>query len=278
MLSDYRFSKLSDVDALRPSVIISILLVIVGWELLASTLPAYRFPGLRRLFAQTWIVLSGQGKFDPVSNYSISLLRISIGFVLVMTVGTLIGVLMGSAKKIEDYISTYIIVLLTIPSVIWAFLAVLWWGFTELLVPVFVITMIILPYVIINMWEGTKDIDDDLIDMATAFKLQPVLVWRHIYIPHLKPYTFSTMRWAFALSWQLSLVGEIFGSDSGVGVVVQNHYQLQQSDMILAWALPMMILVFIADRIMQRIENKSYQWTADGGSGGSAGLSGGGMI
>jgi len=277
MDTEQLYTRLVSLGVLRPSVLISIVLVVLAWEAFAATLPQYRLPGLRHLFTQTWVVISGQSEFDFLTNYGISLLRIMLGFVTVMIVGTFVGVIMGVSRAIEDYVSTYIILLLTVPSVIWAFMAVIWWGFTELLVPVFVITMIIFPYVIINMWEGTKDLDGELMEMATAFKLPRRSVWRDIYIPHLKPYTFATMRWAFALSWQLSLVGEIFGSDAGIGVVVQNYYQLQQSDMILAWALPMMILVFTIDRLMQRVEDRAYKWMPDG-EGDSIDVSGGRVI
>ncbi|MDX1748197.1 MAG: ABC transporter permease subunit, partial [Halobacteriales archaeon] len=115
----------------------------------------------------------------------------------------------------------------------------------------------------VNMWQGTKAVDKGLIEMADAFKASRSQVWRHIYIPHLTPFTFATARLAFTISWKLSLVAEIFGSNSGIGVVVQNYYQNFQTNMIIAWALPIMFLMLVIERFLQRMEHRAYRWRPD---------------
>ncbi|MFB6131679.1 MAG: ABC transporter permease [Salinigranum sp.] len=243
-----------------PAVLASIVVVLVAWQLLSMVLPGYQFPDLQHLVDALIQVLTYQTRYDPVSNIGMTLLRIVLSFVLVMVLGTATGVYMGLSKVTEDYLSTFVVVLLTVPSVIWAFLAVIWFGLRELLVPLFVIGILIYPYVTVNMWEGTKDIDPDLFEMAEAFGAHRSQVWRDIIIPHLTPYTFSTMRIAFTLCWKLALVAEIFGASTGVGVVIHTYYQNFSTDMIIAWALPIMFLMLVVEQVFQYLERRSYRW------------------
>jgi NitT/TauT family transport system permease protein len=167
---------------------------------------------------------------------------------------------MGLNQRTEDFLSPVVTILLTVPSVIWAFMAVLWFGLTEYVVPIFVIVVIIVPYVTIQMWQGTESVDGALLEMADAFGASQEQVWRDVLIPHLTPYTFATARLAFTLSWKLSLVGEIFGSNSGVGVIVRNNFLSFQTDMIIAWALPIMFLMFGIERLIQFLERRAFRW------------------
>lgn len=246
----------------RPSIgsIGGILFLLVGWQLVSTQFATYQFPGLVHLVGASRQVLTGQTMYSPVENYGLSLIRIVLGFLIVMTFGSIAGIFMGLNDATEDYLSPVVTILMTVPSVIWAFLAVLWFGLTTFLVPVFVISIIIIPYVMVQMWQGTNDVDQGLLEMASAFKADQGQVWRHILIPHLTPYTFATARLAFTLSWKLSLVAEIFGAGTGVGVIVRNYFLSFKTDMIIAWALPIMLLMFGIERVLQYLETRAYQW------------------
>ena len=254
-------STRSPVDFL-PSVgtVGGVVVLLVGWQLVASQFEPYQFPGLVALANSFWAVVTNQTQYDTVENIGYTLLRIALGFTIVMTFGTIGGVYMGLHEATEDYLSPVVTTLLTVPSVIWAFLAVLWFGLSELFVPIFVMTIIIIPYVMIQMWQGTNDVDQELLDMAAAFDADRGQIWRDILIPHLTPYTLATARLAFTLSWKLSLVAEIFGANSGVGVVVRNYFLSFQTNMVIAWALPVMFLTFLVERIIQRLESRAYEW------------------
>lgn len=243
-----------------PGAIAGLVLLLAGWQLVSTQFADYQFPSLLHLADSFWLVVSNQTKYDAGYNIGISLVRIVTGFLIVMTVGTASGVYMGLNQSTEDYLSPVVTILLTVPSVIWAFMAVLWFGLTEFLVPIFVIVIIIVPYATIQIWQGTASVDQELLDMAAAFGASQEQIWRDILIPHLTPYTFATARLAFTLSWKLSLIGEIFGSNSGVGVIVRNNFLNFQTDMIIAWALPIMFLMFFLERLMQYLERRAFAW------------------
>jgi NitT/TauT family transport system permease protein len=96
--------------------------------------------------------------------------------------------------------------------------------------------------------------------MADAFKAPSMMRWKHIHIPNLLPFIFASSRLAIALSWKVALVAEIFGATAGVGYVINNFFQRLQADMIIAWALPVMLLMFGVERVMRRIAERSFDW------------------
>ncbi len=240
--------------------LVGVVLFLGGWQLLSLYFPQSQFPGLGRLLDNLVVIFTGGSEFDVVANYSMTIQRILVGFTVSMVLGTTVGILMGTNQLLEDYLTTPVMTFLAFPALIWAFLGILWFGLTAYLVPVFTIVMVVTPYVVVNVWEGTKDLDQDLVQMAEAFDAGTGQVWRDIYLPHLNPYLLGTTRLALSLSWKILLVAELFGAQVGIGSVVNSYYLNFRSDMIIAWALPIMLLMFGFERLLRRLETRLFAW------------------
>lgn len=239
---------------------VGVVLFLGTWQLLSLYFPESQFPGLGRLAENLIVIFSGESRFDVIANYSMTIQRILIGFSVSLVVGTSVGIFMGTNKFLEDYLTTPVMTFLSFPALIWAFLGILWFGLTEYVVPVFTIVMVVTPYVVVNIWEGTKDLDQDLVQMAESFDASRSQVWRHIYLPHLNPYLLGTVRLALSLSWKILLVAELFGAQIGIGSVVNSYYLNFRADMIIAWALPIMVLMFGFERLLRRLEARLFAW------------------
>ena len=164
-----------------------------------------------------------------------------------MVAGTAFGLLMGLKRNIEIFFDSWIMVLLTVPAVCWAFLSVLWFGISDA-APILTIVLIVFPFVVMNVWEGTKAMEKDLIEMGDGLSRPiAILMLRKVFIPQLMPYIFSSLRIALSLSWKIALVAEAFGGGSGVGQELINWFQDTRVDMMLAWGVSFMI-VMVADR------------------------------
>lgn len=246
--------------------LVSLAVVLVGWQFVSLFFPQNQFPGLGRLAENLVVVVTSTGRFDFVTNVSITVQRILLGFSGAMVIGTTIGIVMGIDAFAERYLTTPVMTFLSFPALIWAFLGILWFGLTTYQVPVFTIVMVVTPYVIVNIWEGTKDIDASLVEMARSFDARSGLVWREIYLPALQPYLFATTRIAFSLSWKILLVAEIFGTSNGIGHIVNSYYLNFRADMIVAWALPIMLLMFGIERVLRRVEDRMFEWRPEVGA------------
>ncbi len=199
---------------------------------------------------------------DPASYLVVwkTLVRIIEGVVICMLIGTALGLLMGRERNIEAFFDSWIMVLLTFPAICWAFLAVLWFGLSDI-GPILTIVLIVFPFVTMNIWEGTKAVEKELVDMATVYKADRFLMVRKVLIPQLMPFVFSALRIALSLSWKIALVGEAFGVGSGVGQKLIFWFEDTRVDMMLAWGISFMIFMVIIDLVVFRLwERRTFAW------------------
>jgi NitT/TauT family transport system permease protein len=252
----------------------SVLAVLLAWELLALAFPPYRFPGLVGLVENVAVVLAGAGAFDPALQYGVTLARVLAGFGLSFGLAAAWAAATALRPAAGDYLGGPLFALLAVPSVVWAFLGVLWFGLTEHLVPVFVVVLVVFPYMAVNLREGIEAVDRRLVEMARAFDTSTTETWRHVYLPQLLPTLLATTRLGLAVSWKLSLVAEVFGAATGVGVVVAYHFENFDTGMVIAWAVPVMVLMFGVERLLARAERRATRWRPESavGSGRESGV------
>jgi NitT/TauT family transport system permease protein len=160
-----------------------------------------------------------------LSHVGITFLRIIVGFLISYFIGMTMGILMGVRKFWESFFRDYVIIGLTIPSLAWAVIGVMWFGLKPM-TPVFATVLIVFPYVAINFWQGVKNIDKDLVDMGLAFDVSPKKLIRHVYLPALMPFTLAAGRIGFSISWKIVIVGEVFGASYGIGYMIYYWYHM----------------------------------------------------
>ena len=234
--------------------------LLVLWQVVSLSYSASQFPGFIELIDAMGEIYNSEAQYKFWEHVPITIFRIFLAVAISMLIGVPIGIAMGANSDSLGFFRFYLLVLLTVPSVMWAFLGVTWFGLTEYLVPLFATVLALLPYVMINIWKGTEAVDKKLIEMGTVFDFSSLAVWRQIYIPHLMPYLFSTTRMVFSLSWRIVITVELFGTQAGLGFVINGYYLSQQNDMLLAWSIPVFLLMFGLERLIQRIETQKLGW------------------
>ncbi|MFQ5851388.1 MAG: ABC transporter permease [Candidatus Binatia bacterium] len=193
-------------------------------------------------------------------HIGITLLRIIITFTAAMLAGVGIGLAMGLRKTVEHSLLSLIPLMLTMPTILMVFLAVLWFGFSEVGSLVAVMA-VVTPFVTVNMCEGTKAMDKSLIDMAKVFKARRGMLIRKVFIPQLMPYIFSAFRYAFGMTWKIVALAETFGIKFGIGYMFFFWFEQFSMDQVLAWIILFVVLMLILEHgVIARIENRAFAW------------------
>jgi NitT/TauT family transport system permease protein len=237
--------------------VITLVAGLLVWQAISLFFLPVIFPG-----PLTLVERMGEIYGDPASYVVVgrTMYRIFEGFVASMLVGTVLGLLMGLKRDIELFLDSWIMVLLTVPAVCWAFLSVLWFGLSNM-APILTIVLIVSPFVVMNIWEGTKAVEQELIGMGRVFKANRSLMLRKVIIPQLMPYIFSSLRIALSLSWKIALVAEAFGAGDGVGQELINWFQDTRVDMMLAWGVSFMIVMVLIDLLIFRLwARRAFAW------------------
>jgi NitT/TauT family transport system permease protein len=206
------------------------------------------------------LVEKGPEGHSAYFHIGITLLRIGATFGAAMLAGIGIGLAMGLRKTIEYSMLSIMPLLMTIPTILMVFLAVLWFGFSEAgsLVAVLVV---VTPFVTVNMAEGTKAMDKHLVDMAKSFKANNWMLIRKVYIPQLMPYLMSAFRYAFGMTWKIIALAETFGLKFGIGYMFFFWFEQFEMDQVLAWILLFVILMLTIEYgIIARFEQRAFAW------------------
>jgi len=231
---------------------------IVGvWWMVSLSVPHYIVPGPTRVWeALRAISLNA----DLWGNLAITLWRVSVGFVFATVVGLPFGILLGANKRAGEFFEPVIPVMNTVSSAIWAIFAIIWFGISNA-TTIFVVFMTAMPLIITNVWQGTRTVNAEFIELAHVLRMPERKIMSKIYLPTILPYFFSGARLAFGFGWRVSLVAETIGSSSGVGYRLRQAADLIQTDQVFAWTLTLVILMATIEMgILKPLENHLFRW------------------
>jgi len=235
--------------------------VMVGvWWLSSLSVPHYILPGPTRVWEALQII-TGNG--DLWGNLGITFWRVAVGFVFATLVGLPFGIVLGANRRAGDFFEPVIPVLNTVSSAIWAIFAIIWFGISNA-TTIFVVFMTAMPLIITNVWQGTRTVNADFIELAQVLRMPDWKVMTKIYLPTILPYFFSGARLAFGFGWRVSLVAETIGSSSGVGYRLRQAADLIRTDQVFAWTLTLVIMMATIEMgMLKPLESYLFRWKKD---------------
>lgn len=242
----------------RPLVrLASVAVVVLGWQLIAAFFPPSLLPGPVAVLGRVWaIFVSGQFAFHMAHT----LLRVGAGFLGAFVVSLGLGILMGVSRTAEEFFEIEILIGLTVPSLAWAVVALMWFGINEI-APVFTIFVIILPLITVNMWQGTKALDQDLIEMARAFRVRRARVIREVVVPQLVPYLLAATRFGLSLAWKVAVIAEMLGISNGIGYMIHYSFGIFSMEEVLAWTVSFtLVMMALEYGLLNPLEARITRW------------------
>ncbi len=237
----------------------SILVLLGAWFLLSFFFSPQVLPGPVPVFVAIWEnMASGDGFFHLYKT----IFRVLMGLSIAMIIGSVFGVLMGVSHKAEKFLESWVMVGLTIPAVVYAIITLLWFGLNDF-AAIIAIGVTAFPAVAINMWQGVKDIDMQVITMAKAFQTPRSDLIRKVVLPQTVPYVFAATRYALGISWKIATTVELIGMSSGVGYMLNYWFGLFSMTQVLAWTLSFtLVLLGIEFLLINPLEKRVTAWRA----------------
>ena len=212
-----------------------------------------------KTIATNLVTLGPEGQ-TAYYHIGITLGRTFIAFAAAMLAGIGIGLAMGLRKVFEHSLMALIPLMLTMPTILMVFLAVLWFGFNEVGSLVAVVG-VVTPFVAVNMFEGAKAMDKSLLDMAKTFKAPRRMLIQKVYLPMLLPYIFSAFRFGFGITWKIVALAETFGIKYGIGYMFFFWFEQFIMEQVLAWIIMFVVLMLILEHgVFARLESKAFAW------------------
>jgi NitT/TauT family transport system permease protein len=215
---------------------------LLGWWMLARGLPEFILPGpvpVARRLAELFVTP------EFLWHVSTSAWRVLVSVIAALLIGGGLAFLAHGVPWLAAVVDERIKpVLNSFPSIGWAILAAIWFDPGDFGV-VFVEIAILIPFCLINIAEGLRNIDRDLVEMGRSFTRHRVRILWRLTLPLLVPYGLSAIRIAYGIAWKIALVAELLGAPSGLGYLMLRAQTAADSTTFLATCFAI-VLIFVA--------------------------------
>jgi NitT/TauT family transport system permease protein len=245
-----------DVSALvwRLVLVVGLLLI---WELAAGRLFNEFWSSRPSLIGERLVALLRSGEIWR--HISATVVEALLGLFLGAAVGTPIGIALAHYRRAAKIVDPLLMGLYGLPRVALAPMFILWFGISLFAKVMMSFSMVLFVF-ILNVTEGIRTIDPDLIDLMRTMRAPRSYIVRKVTIPSIVPWLIASFRIGIGLSLVGAVVGELIGANRGLGwYVVRAGGQLDTTGVFTGLFL-LMLIAMIANQIIFLIERRALRW------------------
>ncbi len=242
--------------------ILFVVVFLVGWEWLSTALHADFWVSKPSQVALALIAWYQSG--DLVSDLKITLTEAGVGFVAGSIAGGLVGFVLGWVRKLGDLLEPFVLSLYTLPKIALAPLFVLWFGIGPANKIMFA-AMLVFFMVFFTTYQGTRQVDRDLVENARLLGASRWGIWTKIAVPYSAVWVFTGLRIGLPYALIGAIVGEFVAAEAGVGFRIKEATSFFNTAEVFAGLIVLMAISLVLLGGLKLIERRVLRWqTASG--------------
>jgi NitT/TauT family transport system permease protein len=216
---------------------ITFVIVVLGWEgaVRAFSVPVFLVPPPSAVLGAAWLE-----RVNLLRSLLTTAEGACLGFLLSISVGSLVGVLFSLSRWLERGLYPYALFLQTVPIVAVAPLLVLWFGPGLCAVAVSAFIVSVFP-IIANTLAGLRSVDPRLSDLFRLYGAGLADTVLKLRLPSAIPSMLTGYKVASGLSVIGAIVGEFVAGfsegNAGLGITVLSAYRQLRTDLLFAAVL-----------------------------------------
>lgn len=234
----------------------SLIFVLVAWEIYGRSVNPILFT-YPTAIVQAAATIVGSGELWQY--LSASLVVFVEGLVLSIIVGIPLGVLMARFRAVDTILDMYISALNSLPTVAIVPLLVLWFGFDTLAKVVIVFLFTVFP-LILNTYQGVKNVESNLIEVAHSFSSNERRLWNDVIIPSALPYILVGLRLAIARGLVGIVIADFYTAISGIGYLIVLYANSFQTAKLFVPIVTLMLLGVVLTELLKLLETRITPW------------------
>jgi sulfonate transport system permease protein len=193
------------------------------------------------------------------SNLWVSFWRALSGLAIGVALGTILGLTAGLSRKGDAAIDPVVQIKRTIPVVALSPLFIVWFGIGETPKIALIAFATIFP-VYLNLYQGIRNVDVRLIDMARSYGLsQREIIW-HVILPGALPSLLVGFRYALSIAVIMLVIAEQINASAGLGFLINNARDFMRTDIIVVCLMVYAILGLGGDLVVRSFEKRALAW------------------
>lgn len=192
----------------------ALIIVLLVWQGVCSLglVPTYLLPSPGRILHAFWL-----DRMLLLKHARVTMAEAVLGLFFGVLIGYVLALLMDRFRLVKDVFYPFLIVSQTIPTVAIAPLLVLWFGY-EMLPKVILIVLVTFFPVAVNVYEGLRDVDEDVLQLMRVMGAKEWQIYHHVKIPETMGRFFASLKIATSYAVVGAVISEWLGGYEGLGV------------------------------------------------------------
>jgi NitT/TauT family transport system permease protein len=234
-----------------------LLFILVLWELLGPLVNPIFFSYPSKI-ALAFYHLTASGELLYYLMQSLQVLLYGLGFAIV--IGIPLAVLMARVKPVDWALDLPINALYSTPMVALVPILVLWFGI-HLQAKVIVVFLFAVFPILINTYQGVRECDKNMLEVARSFRATEWQMWRDVLLPFAVPYIAAGVRLAIGRGLVGMVIAEFYTTITGLGFMITRYANIFEMDKTFVPVIMLMVLGVTLTAGLKRLERRIAPWS-----------------
>ncbi len=225
--------------------------IAVWWGIAALVQQEILIPTPLAVASTLWKLLPSG---DFWASVAISLLRIVLGFVAALLVGTVLAVFTVRFAALRAVFSPLLHIIRAAPVASFIILTLVWISYD--VIPAFIAFLMVLPIVWVNVEEGIRRTDPALLEMAAAYRVPPRRVLTSLYIPSVKPFFMTACVNGLGFAWKSGVAAEVIcHPEWAIGSRLHDAKIYLETPEVFAWTAVVIVMSIVLETLLVRLSS-----------------------
>ena len=192
-------------------------------------------------------------------HLGMSLLRVGAGFLTGALAGTVLGLAMGTSRRLDAAAAPFVEFLRPLPQLAYLVLLIVWLGIGESS-KITMLFLAALPVAAVAARDGVRNIPAERIRMAQSLGASRGQIFRHVVAPSALPEILTGARLALGIVYGTLIAAEIIAGSNGIGWMILDAGRFLRSDYAFVGILVIGLTGILIDRLLLLLERRVVHW------------------
>ena len=231
-------------------------MLLVVWEIVGPHINPIFFTYPSRIA----IAFYEQTMSGELPYYTLQSLEVLVyGLGLSILVGIPLGVAMARSTRLDWALDLPINAFNATPLAALVPILVLWFGI-YLKAKIIIVFLFSVFAIIINTYQGVREVDRNLLEVAKSFRSRESDVWRDVLLPFALPYIAAGIRLAIGRGLVGMIIAEFYTTITGLGYLVTKYANVFEMDKTFVPVILLMFLGVTMTNGLKRLERRIAPW------------------
>ena len=235
-----------------------VLLILIVWQIVGPFINPIFFTYPTKI-AEAFYTTTISGELPYFLGQSLEVMIYGLSIALI--VGIPLGIAMARIRWLDWALDLPINALYATPLVAVVPLLVLWFGI-YLKAKIIVVFLFAVFPVLINTYQGVRECDKNMLEVAHSFRSSEWRVWRDVLLPFAVPYIIAGIRLAIGRGLIGMIIAEFYTTISGLGFMITRYANVFEMDKTFVPVIVLMVLGVSLTSVLKWVGRRVAPWSA----------------